>query len=89
MAACLALAGGAWAQQAPAVLTLPQALQAAREGVDVSLARRALAAARADVQAADHAPIPVLTSKAASIDLSNGIGGGSLLGSKRIDKSVG
>jgi cobalt-zinc-cadmium efflux system outer membrane protein len=91
LAACLALPACAWAQAAAPVtsLSLAQALQAARENVDVSLARRALASARADITAANHAPVPVLTSKASSIDLSNGIGGGSVLGSKRIDKSVG
>jgi cobalt-zinc-cadmium efflux system outer membrane protein len=89
LAAWLALPVCAWAQAAPTVLTLPQALQAARENVDVSLARRALDAARADVSAANHAPAPVLTTKASSIDLSNGVGGGTVLGGKRIDKSVG
>jgi cobalt-zinc-cadmium efflux system outer membrane protein len=89
LAAWLALPACAWAQAAPPVLTLAQALQAARENVDVSLARRALAAARADISAADHAPAPVLSGKASSIDLSNGIGGGSVLGSKRIDKAIG
>ncbi|NMM76979.1 transporter [Rhodococcus sp. SRB_17] len=82
-----------WAQnsaQPPSPqLTLAQALAAARDNSDVAQARHALAAARADVLSADHAPAPVLSAKAASIDLQNGIGGGSLVARKRIDKSIG
>ncbi|MFI5447823.1 TolC family protein [Polaromonas sp. UC242_47] len=70
-------------------LSLAQALQAARNNLDISLARRALAAAQADVTAADHAPAPVLSAKASQMDLQNGIGGGNILTQKRIDKSVG
>ena len=77
------------AAQTTTVLSLPQALQAARNNLDVSLARRALAAAQGDVLAADHAPAPTIISKAASIDLQNGIGGGNLFSQKRIDKSIG
>ena len=75
------------AQAAP--LTLAQALAAARNNFDVALARSAAAAAQADVLAADHAPFPTLSAKLSSIDLQNGIGGGSLLGDKRIDKGIG
>ena len=57
--------------------------------MDALIARHALAAAQADVAAADHPQVPVLSAKAASIDLQNGIGGGNLLRDKRIDKSVG
>ncbi len=93
LAAWLALPAGAFAQSgppaAPVTLSLEQALAAARDNVDVSLARRALAAARADIVAADRAPVPVLTTKAGSMDLQNGLGGGNILGGKRIDKSVG
>lgn len=92
LVAFLALPACAWAQAAAVPvpsLSLAQALRAARENLDVSLARRALAAARADVTAANHVPTPILTGKASSIDLSNGLGGGSTLGSKRIDKAVG
>lgn len=71
------------------LLSLAEVLQAARDNPDVVLARQALAAARADVQAADHAPVPVLSAKAASIDLDNGLGGGRLLRDKRIDKGLG
>ena len=69
--------------------TLVQALQAARNNLDVSLARRALAAAQGDVAAADHAPAPVLSTKASQIDLQRGIGGGNLFSQKRIDKALG
>ena len=70
-------------------LSLAQALQAAQDNLDVSLARRAVDAARGDVTAADRAPTPTLSAKAASIDLQNGIGSGNLIRDKRIDKSVG
>ncbi|MES2188629.1 MAG: TolC family protein [Pseudomonadota bacterium] len=70
-------------------MTLAQALQAARSNIDVSLARRALAAAQGDVASADHAPAPVLTTKASQMDLQRGIGGGNLFRDKRIDKSLG
>ena len=102
-AMALGLAGAAFSAllhaqtaQAPALtlaqtspLTLAQALRAARNNVDVALARSAAAAAQADVLAADHAPFPTLSAKLGSIDLQNGIGGGSLLGDKRIDKGIG
>jgi len=70
-------------------LSLGEALKAAQDNLDVSLARRALEAAQGDVQAADRAPYPVLSSKLSQMDLQNGIGGGSVLGNKRIDKSIG
>ena len=75
------------AQAAP--ITLAQALRAARNNVDVALARSAAVAAQADVLAADHAPHPTLSAKLSSIDLQNGIGAGNLLGDKRIDKGIG
>ena len=85
-----------WAQSStpppslPSVtLTLTQALTAARDNSDVALARHALTAARADITSADHAPLPVLSAKAASIDLQNGVGGGNVLTRKRIDKAIG
>ncbi len=70
-------------------LSWVQALQAARDNLDVSLARRALGAAQADILAADRAPFPVLTTKASQIDLQNGIGPGNVLTQKRIDKAIG
>ena len=75
----------AWGQ---VPVTLREAQQAATGNIDVSLARRALESARADVIAADHAPVPVFTAKASQIDLQNGIGSGTLA-QKRIDKSFG
>ena len=75
--------------QTTTTFSLAQALQAARNNLDVSLARRALAAAQGDVLAANHAPAPTIITKAASIDLQNGIGGGNLFSQKRIDKSIG
>lgn len=70
-------------------LSLTQALQAAQDNLDVSLARRAVDAARSDITAADRAPTPTLSAKAASIDLQNGIGSGNLIRDKRIDKGIG
>lgn len=75
---------------APAgTLTLQQVLQAARDNVDVSLARRAAAAAASDILSADHSPVPVLSAKTSSIDLENGVGPGNALRDKRIDKGLG
>ena len=73
----------------PAGLTLSQALAAARENSDVQQARQELAGARADVLSADHAPLPNLVTKAASIDLQHGPGPGNVFTRKRIDKSIG
>ncbi len=73
----------------PIAVTLEQALQAARNNLDVSLAQRNFDAARADVLSADRAPTPILTAKTASIDLQNGVGSGNALNDKRIDKSIG
>ncbi|WP_295856035.1 TolC family protein [uncultured Xylophilus sp.] len=69
-------------------LSLAQALAAARDNLDVAIARGGLAAARADILAADHAPLPVLSTSAENVDLKNGIGAGNLI-RKRIDKKVG
>jgi cobalt-zinc-cadmium efflux system outer membrane protein len=68
---------------------LAEAQRAARQNFDVSLAARAIASARADVESADHAPVPVLSAKAASIDLQHGIGAGNLFAEKRVEKAVG
>ena len=69
-------------------LTLSEVLLAARDNAEVRFSRQTLAAARADILAADHAPSPTLSAKAASIDLQNGVGAGNLA-NKRIDNSVG
>ncbi|CAN5504028.1 hypothetical protein BH10PSE18_BH10PSE18_41510 [soil metagenome] len=91
-----ALAAGlacAQAQQTPTpsatrVLTLAEVLRAARDTTEVAVARQSVRAAEADVQAADHAPAPVLSTKLSSIDLQNGIGAGAP-GRKRIDTALG
>ena len=96
------LAGSAWAQApAPAssnptatinasqALSIEQVLQAAGQNLDVAVVRRSYEAAQADILAADHAPLPVLSAKAGSIDLNNGVGAGSIWQEKRIDKGVG
>lgn len=70
-------------------LTLGQVLAAARNNVDVSLARSVAEAVQADLLAADHSPPPTLSAKLSSIDLENGIGEGSVLGERRIDKGIG
>lgn len=70
-------------------MSLVQALQAAQNNLDVSLARRAQAGAQGDITAADRAPTPVLSTKAASIDLQNGLGSGNLIRDKRVDKAFG
>ena len=80
------------AQSVPLVtsnLSLSQAMQAAQNNLNVSLARRALDVARGDVTAADRAPIAVLSSKAGSINLQNGIGEGNLFRDKRLEKAIG
>ncbi|MDT0136584.1 TolC family protein [Acidovorax sp. PRC11] len=75
--------------QRGAAWTLAQALAAARDNSEVNQARQELAGARADVLSADHAPLPSLIAKTASIDLQHGPGPGNVFTRKRIDKSVG
>jgi len=70
-------------------LSIEQVLQAAGQNLDVAVVRRSYEAAQADILAADHAPLPVLTAKAGAIDLKSGVGGGPLLQDKRIDKGMG
>ncbi|MES2531825.1 MAG: TolC family protein [Pseudomonadota bacterium] len=70
------------------VLTLAEVLQAAHDSTEVAVARQSVRAAEADVQTADHAPAPVLSTKLSSIDLQNGIGAGAP-GRKRIDTALG
>lgn len=72
-----------------APLTLSETLAAARANLDVQAAGHALDAARADLLAADHAPLPQLSAKLSQMDLQNGLGAGNWLTAKRIDKSVG
>jgi len=78
-----------WASVACAdTLGLPQVLQAARNNLDVSMARQAAEAARADVLAADRSPFPIFTAKTSQMDLEHGMGAGPF-GQKKIDKSGG
>ncbi|MFG6485900.1 TolC family protein [Roseateles sp. BYS78W] len=70
-------------------LGLAELLRAAGSNFDVAVARSGLDAARADVLAADHAPLPQLTLKSSQMDLQHGLGGGNLFTDKRIDKSLG
>jgi outer membrane protein, heavy metal efflux system len=53
------------------------------------LAQRAVEGARADVTSANRAPLPILSTGMASMDLQNGMGDGSWINDKRIDKSIG
>lgn len=77
------------AQAEPGVLRLGDALRAAAENFDVAVARSGLDAARADVLAADHDPLPMLTAKASQLDFQHGLGAGNWFADKRIDKSLG
>ena len=70
-------------------VTFNQALGAARNNLEVALARSTTVAAQADVQAADRSPFPVLSAKLSSIDLQHGIGAGNLVRDKVIDKGLG
>ena len=87
----LAMASAAFASaaSAQAPITLREVLRAVNDSAEVRLARQAQAGAEADVLSADHAPLPVLSSKLSQIDLQNGLGAGDLLGRKRIDKAIG
>ena len=73
----------------PVTVTLQQALQAARDNLDVALARRNLAGAQADVKAADRAPFPTLSASVSNVDLQNGNGGGNPWSEQTLDKSIG
>ena len=70
-------------------VSLQQTLQAARDNLDVALARRNVAGARADVLSADRAPFPTLSASVSQIDLQNGNGGGNPWTEQTVDKSVG
>lgn len=75
----------------PSTIHLALVLQSAARNLGVQQAQRSLDASRADVLAANHAPLPNLTLKAASIDLQNGLGNapGTGVNDWRVDKSVG
>ena len=71
-----------------APLTLSEVLEAARQNLDVRMAQQDVVATRADILAANHVPLPVLSAKAASGD-QVGFANGALTSQRRIDKSVG
>ena len=81
--------GSAIAQTSSNTPTLRDVLQAVNNSAEVRLARQAQVGAEADVLTADHAPLPVLSSKLSQIDLQNGLGAGDWLGRKRVDKAIG
>lgn len=85
----LALCAMLAAPAAHAEPSLKDVLEAARNSIEIRLARQAEVGASADVQSADHAPLPVLSGKVSQIDLQNGIGAGDPFGRKRLDKSIG
>jgi len=91
----LLLLTAAFCAQAQAqTLGLAQVLEAARQNLDVSIAKQNLAAAQADVVSADRAPFPIFTAKTSQMYLDKGVSGnqgigGGAFGQKNIDKSGG
>ena len=73
----------------PIALSLAQVLEAVQGNPDVLVALRNLDAAQADVLSAKRMPAPIFSTGVSSIDLHNGVGGGSLVTQKRLDKSLG
>ncbi len=74
--------------QSGAPLSLAEVLAAVERNLDVRMAEQALAASRADILAADHAPLPVLSGKATSNDQPT-LNGGTLGSMRRIDRQLG
>jgi len=70
-------------------IQLSEVLSAAKVNFEVRIARAASQTAQGDLLAADRAPLPTLSTRASQLDLQNGLGAGSILNDKRIDKSVG
>jgi outer membrane protein, heavy metal efflux system len=81
--------GMSGAAHAQVTITLPEALLAATKNIDAQIAKLQLEGARADIVAANRAPLPTLSTSVSQIDLQNGVGAGSILGEKRIDKNIG
>jgi cobalt-zinc-cadmium efflux system outer membrane protein len=75
-------------QALSAPLALAEVLEAARHNLDVRMAQQDVAATRADILAANRAPLPVFSAKAASAD-QIGLTNGALTSQRRIDKSLG
>ena len=76
------------AQSLSAPMSLTEVLEAARNNLDVRWAQQQALATRADVAAANHAPLPVLSAKAAAGE-QIGFSNYALTSQRRIDKSVG
>ena len=70
-------------------VTLEALLDRAARHPEVATAQTEVAAALGGKVAADRAPLPVISTSIASIDLQNGVGAGTLVGAKRIDTGVG
>ncbi len=88
-AICLTLALSSAFAQTAKTITLPETLAAATQNIDAQIAQQLLSSARADITAANRAPLPVLSTGVSQIDLQNGVGAGSWLNQKRIDKNIG
>jgi cobalt-zinc-cadmium efflux system outer membrane protein len=69
-------------------LVLDEVLEAARNNLDVRWAQQEAAASRADILAANHAPLPVLSAKSAAAD-QIGLANGALTSQRHFDKSLG
>jgi len=69
-------------------LSLAEVLDAARNNLNVRFAQQEAAATRADILAANHAPLPVLSAKAAAGE-QIGLANNALTSQRRIDKSLG
>ncbi len=84
---------GAIAFAASVALAQPVTLEALLDRAiwhpDVASAQTEVDAALGGRVAADRAPLPVISTSVASIDLQNGLGAGTLAGAKRIDTGVG
>jgi cobalt-zinc-cadmium efflux system outer membrane protein len=92
--ALLLLTAAFCAQAQAQTLGLAQVLEAARQNLDVSIAKQNLAAAQADVVSANRAPFPIFTAKTSQMYLDKGVSGnqgigGGAFGQKNIDKSGG
>jgi cobalt-zinc-cadmium efflux system outer membrane protein len=70
-------------------ITLSEVLAMAAGNNDVQAGKQQIELARANVLMADHAPAAVLNAGISQLDLQNGVGAGSWLSEKRIDKSIG
>ncbi|NCX21991.1 MAG: TolC family protein [Betaproteobacteria bacterium] len=74
--------------QTTSALSLREAIEWAGRHERVIAARQSAEAAKAETAIADRAPAPLLTGSTASIDLDRGVGAGSWLTGKPIDKGL-